>query len=82
MSSLLTLMTYVASSAARASRMPLGQIVLVVILSPVIILLLATLLGRPRSMKVTGLFLAWLALVFSVFVGAVYALSFITGLFI
>jgi hypothetical protein len=62
--------------------MSLGQIVLIVIISPVVILLLATILGKPRSMKVTGLFLTWLALVFCVFVGAVYGLSFITGLFI
>jgi hypothetical protein len=82
MGRLLALLTYVASSQSRPSGMPLGLIVLVVILSPVIVLLLATLLGKPRSMKVTGLFLAWLALVFCVFVGAVYGLSFITGLFI
>jgi len=82
MSRLLALLTYVASGPSRSSGMSLGLIVLIVIISPVIVLLLATLLGEPRSMKVTGLFLAWLALVFSVFVGAVYALSFITGLFI
>lgn len=82
MSRLLALLTYVASSSSRASGMSLGQIVLIVIISPVVILLLATFLGKPRSMKVTGLFLAWLALVFCVFIGAVYGLSFITGLFI
>lgn len=82
MGRLLALLTYVASSPSQANGMQLGQIVLLVIMLPVIILLLATTLGKPRSMKVTGLFLAWLALVFSVFIGAVYALSFITGLFI
>ena len=82
MGRLLALLTDVASSPIRASSMPLGLIVLIVIISPVVVLLLATLLGKPRSMKVTGLFLAWLALVFGVFVGAVYGLSFITGLFI
>lgn len=82
MGRLLALLTYVASSPSQANGLQLGQIVLLVIMLPVIILLLATTLGKPRSMKVTGLFLAWLALVFSVFIGAVYALSFITGLFI
>ena len=82
MSRLLALLTYVASSQSQANGMSLGQVVLIVIMSPVIVLLLATFLGKPRSMKVTGLFLAWLALVFCVFIGAVYALSFITGLFI
>lgn len=82
MISLLALLSHIASGPSRASGMPLGLVVLVVIISPVVVLLLATLLGRPRSGKVTGLFLAWLALVFCVFVGAVYGLSFITGLFI
>jgi hypothetical protein len=82
MSRLLALLTYVASSPSRGGGISLGQIVLIVIISPVVILLLATILGKPRSMKVTGLFLTWLALVFCVFVGAVYGLSFITGLFI
>ena len=82
MSRLTALLNYVASGATPESGMPLGLIVLIVIISPVIVLLLATLMGKPRSMKVTGLFLAWLALVFCVFIGAVYTLSFITGLFI
>ncbi|MBC8224671.1 hypothetical protein H8E65_08790 [Candidatus Bathyarchaeota archaeon] len=82
MSRLLALLMYVASNQSQANGLSLGQVVLIVIISPVIVLLLATLLGKPRSMKVTGLFLAWLAFVFSVFIGAVYALSFITGLFI
>ena len=82
MSRLLALLMYVASSQSQTSGMPLGHVVLIVILSPVVILLLATLLGKPRSMKVTSLFLAWLALIFAVFVGAVYGLSFITSLFI
>jgi hypothetical protein len=82
MSRLLALLNNVVSGARLESGMPLGLIVLIVIISPVIVLLLATLLGKPRSMKVTGLFLAWLALVFCVFIGAVYGLSFITGLFI
>ena len=82
MSKILALLTNVASSPSGTGGMSLGQIVLIVIISPVIILLLATLLGKPRSSKVTGLFLAWLALIFCVFIVAIYGLSFITGLFI
>ena len=52
-----------------------------IIESPVLILLLAALLGKPRKMKVSMLFMTWLAMVFTVFIVAVYALSFITGLF-
>jgi hypothetical protein len=68
-------------SAQQTNGMPLGYIVLIVVESPVLILLLATLLGKPRKMKVSMLFMAWLAMVFAVFIVAVYALSFITALF-
>lgn len=84
MSELLSLMVGFVGSLVGAHQnngMPLGYIVLIVVESPVLILLLATLLGKPRKMKVTGLFIAWLAMVFVVFIVAVYALSFITGRF-
>ncbi len=84
MSELLSLMVGLIGSLVGANQtngMPLGYIVLIVVESPVIILILATLLGKPRKMKVTGLFLAWLGMVFAVFIIAVYALSYITGLF-
>jgi len=64
MSRLLALLMNIASSQSQTSSMPLGHIVLIVILSPVVILLLAALLGKPRSRKVTGLFLVWLTLIF------------------
>ena len=84
MSELLSLMVGFVGSLVGTHQnngMPLGYIVLIVVESPVLILLLATLLGKPRKMKVTGLFIAWLAMVFVVFIVAVYALSFITGRF-
>jgi hypothetical protein len=68
-------------SAQQTKGMPLGYIVLIVVESPVLILLLAALLGKPRKVKVSMLFIAWLAMVFAVFIVAVYALSFITALF-
>jgi hypothetical protein len=67
--------------AQQTNGMPLGYIVLIVVESPVLILLLAALLGKPRKVKVSMLFIAWLAMVFAVFIVAVYALSFITALF-
>jgi hypothetical protein len=69
------------SSTVKQSGWPLGVVVLIVIESPVIVLLLATVLGRPRTMRVTQLFIGWLLLVFIVFLGAVYALSYITHFF-
>ncbi len=84
MSELLSLMVSLIGSLVSAQQtngMPLGYIVLIVVESPVLILLLAALLGKPRKMKVSMLFMAWLAMVFVVFIMSVYALSFITGLF-
>ena len=84
MSELLSLMVSLIGglvSAQQTNGMPLGYIVLIVVESPVLILLLAALLGKPRKMKVSMLFMAWLAMVFVVFIVSVYALSFITGLF-
>jgi hypothetical protein len=69
------------SSTQGQSGTPLGVIVLIIIESPVIVLLLAALLGRPRRTRVTQLFLGWLLLIFLVFIGAVYGLSYITHLF-
>ena len=69
------------SSTQGQNGTPLGIIVLIIIESPVIVLLLAALLGRPRRTRVTQLFLGWLLLVFLVFIGAVYGLSYITHLF-
>jgi hypothetical protein len=84
MSELLSLMVSLISSLVGANQtngIPLGYIVLIVVESPVLILLLAALLGKPRKVKVSMLFIAWLAMVFAVFIVAVYALSFITALF-
>jgi len=84
MSELLSLMVNLIGSMVSAQQtngMPLGYIVLIVVESPVLILILATLLGKPRKMKVSMLFMTWLAMVFVVFIVSVYALSFITGLF-
>ncbi len=84
MSELLSLMVSLIGSLVSAQQtngMPLGYIVLIVVESPVLILLLAALLGKPRKVKVSMLFMTWLAMVFTVFIVAVYALSFITGLF-
>ncbi|MHA2393096.1 MAG: hypothetical protein ACXAEX_14240 [Promethearchaeota archaeon] len=61
--------------------LPLGYIVIGVIATPVVVLLLASLLGRPRSNKITALFLGWLAMMFTAFIGAVFVLSYLLGIF-
>ncbi len=78
---LLSFYLSMSSSTQGQNGMPLGIVVLIIIESPVIVLLLAALLGRPRRTRVTVLFLSWLLLIFIVFIGAVYGLSYITHLF-
>ena len=60
---------------------PLGFIVVGIIELPVLILFLAALLGKPRSTKITSLFVGWVFLMFGAFIGAVYFLSYVLGVF-
>lgn len=78
---LMLLFAAVVEAAENAYGPPLGGVVLLVIGSPVVILLLAAVLGKPREQKITGLFLMWLMGMFTVFIGAVYLLGAVLGLF-
>jgi hypothetical protein len=60
---------------------PLGLVVVGIIELPVVILFLAALIGKPRSTKITSLFIGWVFLMFSVFIGAVFFLSYLLGIF-
>ena len=59
----------------------LGYIILGIIVSPVIVLLLMSVLGRPRKMSITVIFLGFLVFMLVGFITVTYALSFITGFF-
>ena len=61
--------------------LPLGYIVVGIIEAPVIILLLATLLGKPRQPKITGVFIGFIAMMVVLFIGAVFGLSYLLGIF-
>ncbi len=61
--------------------LPLGYIVLGIIGIPVLILFIASFLIKPRSLKITGLFVSWVFLMFTAFIGAVFFLSFVFGFF-
>ena len=60
---------------------PLGLIVVGIIEAPVVVLLLAALIGKPRSPKITGLFLGWVFVMFGAFIGAVFFLSYLLRIF-
>lgn len=67
--------------AIRESQLPLGYLVVGIIETPVVILLLATLLGKPRQPKITGVFVSFIAMMVIIFIGAVFTLSYILGTF-
>ena len=61
--------------------LPLGYIVVGIIETPVLILLLATLLGKPRQPKITGVFITFIAMMVIIFISAVFGLSYLLGIF-
>jgi hypothetical protein len=71
----------IVSKTIKTNGIPLGYIVIAVIGTPVVILISAALMGNPRKPKITGLFIGWLLMMFTAFVGAVYVLGAILGFF-
>lgn len=71
----LILLQLLASASAVRSEVSLGVIVLTIIEMPVLILILASILGRPRRFKVTSLFLGYLFSMFFVFVTFMYLIG-------
>lgn len=61
--------------------LPLGIIVVGIIEAPVVILLLATFLGKPRQPKITRVFIGFIAMMVIAFIGAVFGLSYLLGVF-
>ncbi len=78
---LMQLLSSALQTVASQNGLSLGLIILAIIEMPVVILILASVAGHPRRLKVTGLFLGWLLLMFGIFIGAIYALGFIFRLF-
>lgn len=71
----------IAEAAATSGNSSLGGIVLAIIEFPVLTLILATILGKPRSNKMTGLFLGWVTMMATVYISAFYLLSWLTSIF-
>jgi hypothetical protein len=77
-----TMMTIASEATGHSNRtLPLGLIVVGIIEAPVLILLLATLIGKPRQPKITGVFIGFVSIMIIVFIGAVFGLSYLLGLF-
>ena len=59
----------------------IGYIIVAIILSPVLILVVASLLGKPRKRSITVLFLGILSTMFVLFIVVTFLLGVVTGLF-
>ena len=75
------MMNVVSSTGGRVAPLPLGYLVVGIIMAPVVILIIATLVGKPRQPKITTVFFAFIAMMIVVFIGAVFGLSALLGIF-
>ena len=75
------MMNVASSTGRRVAPLPLGYLVVGIIMAPVVILIIATLVGKPRQPKITTVFFAFIAMMIVVFIGAVFGLSALLGIF-
>ena len=75
------LMNVASSETGHSDPIPLGYFVIGIIWAPAVILFIAALVGKPRQPKITSVFFGFIALMIVVFIGSVYGLSALLGLF-
>ncbi len=75
------LMNVASSTDGHPAPLPLGYLVIGIIMAPVFILIIAALVGKPRQPKITTVFFAFIAMMIVVFIGAVFGLSALLGIF-
>ncbi len=76
-----TLMNVASSAGGHPAPLPLGYLVIGIIEAPVLILIIAILVGKPRQPKITMVFFGFIAMMIAVFIGAVFGLSALLGIF-
>lgn len=69
------------SEGGHPAPLPLGYLVIGIIMAPVLILIIAALIGKPRQPKITTVFFGFIAMMIVVFIGAVFGLSALLGIF-
>jgi len=74
------MMNVVSSTGGHVAPLPLGYLVIGIIMAPVVILIIASLVGKPRQPKITTVFFAFIAMMIVVFIGAVFGLSALLGI--
>lgn len=75
------LMNVASSTGGHPAPLPLGYLVIGIIMAPVLILIIAALVGKPRQPKITMVFFGFIAMMIVVFIGAVFGLSALLGIF-
>ena len=75
------MMNVASSNGGHVAPLPLGYLVVGIIMAPVVILIIATLVGKPRQPKITTVFFAFITMMIVVFIGAVFGLSALLGIF-
>lgn len=75
------LMNVASSEAGHSGPLPLGYFVVGIIWAPAAILFIAALVGKPRQTKITTVFFGFILIMVVVFIGSVYGLSALLGLF-
>ena len=75
------MMNVASSNGGHPAPIPLGYLVIGIIMAPVVILITAALVGKPRQPKITMIFFGFIAMMIAVFIGAVFGLSALLGIF-
>ncbi|MBT6604379.1 hypothetical protein HOB36_04740 [Candidatus Bathyarchaeota archaeon] len=75
------LMDVASSEGGHVAPLPLGYLVVGIIWAPAIVLFIAALVGKPRQAKITTVFFGFVAIMVIVFIGAVFGLSALLGIF-
>jgi 4-amino-4-deoxy-L-arabinose transferase-like glycosyltransferase len=75
------LMNVASSDSGHSGPPPLGYLVIGIIWAPALVLFIAALVGKPRGKKITTVFFGFVFMMVVVFIGAVYGLSALLGIF-
>ena len=75
------LMNVASRDEGHSGPLPLGYLVIGIIWAPALILFIAALVGKPRQPKITLVFFGFVVMMAVIFIGAVYGLSSLLGIF-
>ena len=76
-----SMMNVASNTGGHVAPLPLGHLVVGIIMAPVVILIVATLVGKPRQPKITTVFFAFIDTTIVLDMDAVFGLSALLGIF-